>query len=162
MSHSPVSWEYQDEIVSSKLAQMVENHELHDHRADGTQGADLVGTWTASGATIAAGWSLSTNRYRLLLGGILVAYDFVVTRTGADLVAAGDGTVQPGNLTDNLILSGIPAAARVSAPQNLAGDALGPVMFTVESDGSISLISATTSGVISTGRNLRIRGVLWR
>lgn len=39
MAFSPVDWAYKEEATSVKLDQMVENTRVHDHRADGSQGA---------------------------------------------------------------------------------------------------------------------------
>lgn len=41
MVYSPVSWALGDPLTSAKLAQMVENFKVHDHRFDGSQGPPM-------------------------------------------------------------------------------------------------------------------------
>lgn len=60
MVYSPVAWAFKDQITSAKLAQMVENTLVHDHRSDGTQGDPMghlvPGAWTTgSPVAVAAG-----------------------------------------------------------------------------------------------------------
>lgn len=51
MPWSTVSWSFQATLVSSKLAQMVENLRVHDHRFDGTQGPAQP-RWASGRATV--------------------------------------------------------------------------------------------------------------
>jgi len=56
MSWIQVVWSFKDAITSAKLAQMVENVRVHDHRADGSQGASFgftayTPTWKGNGGT---------------------------------------------------------------------------------------------------------------
>ena len=162
--HLPVVWSYQDEATSTKLAQMVENTRTHDHRADGSQGAALVGEWvTATAAAAAGGWDVTAKRYRLLLGGALVQLDVVANRTGSDLTASNDGQINPGNLPDTEVLTGLPVEARPSLPVFFAADTgLGLVMVRATAEGALEVVSATTSGGVKTGQSLQMRPVLWR
>ena len=48
MPWSAVAWADQDELTSAKLAQMVENLRVHDHRFDGSRGAPVPRILTGS------------------------------------------------------------------------------------------------------------------
>lgn len=161
MTYTALSWAYREEATSAKLQAMVDNITEHDHRGDGSQGADLRGEWVdAVGVVASEGWSLTTKRYRILLGGELVAYDFLATRTGADLVGSGDNSAGPGNYTDSEILTGIPAAARALGHLPVLASSTAFVSSTA--DGRLVVVSGVPLGRINTGNALAIRGVLWR
>jgi hypothetical protein len=165
MAFSPVAWAYKAVITSAKLQQMVNNLLAHDHRADGSQGATLVDDWVTMGTvTGASGWTVLTKRYRLLLGGALVAFDLQVQRTGADLVATDAAGANPGNLADTQILSGIPSSVASTLPSAsfVCTDNAGSVVCRFNTDGTVDVVSATTSGGVKSGSSFYIRGVLWR
>lgn len=69
MAHSPVVWAFKDLVTSAKLAQMVENTKVHDHRADGTQGDPfghlLSPAWTSAAVNPSANVSAGLGTFTL-------------------------------------------------------------------------------------------------
>lgn len=169
MVFSVVDWTYKEEATSTKLDQMVENLLVHDHRADGAQGAALVGDWVDCTGDVSpgAGWALTggkVQRYRLLLGGALVEWDLSVTRTGAAVDGTGTATVNPGGIADATLLSGMPAAAEVLANEGRTinlGNALVNVTITADGRGLL-MTHMGTEHHFGTGAVARFQAVLCR
>lgn len=163
-SFGAVSWAYKALITSAKLQQMVDNIVAHDHREDGTQGAPLVEAWkTPTGVAAGAGFTLTRFRYRVLLGGRIVAYDAVVTRTGGQLAFTGTSGQNPGNVADVDLLTGIPTAARPAQLQLIAGGIAGQTLavIRVETSGKAVLASGVPAGTLETGETVVFGGTLW-
>lgn len=165
MVHAVVEWAYKQIVTSAKLAQMVENHLVHDHRADGTQGAALVGAWqTAAGVTAATGWTITgTPRYRLLSGGATIVVDVTFTRTGAEIRGNDVTENRPGNIADAALASGWPAAARPTVQQEIHATIPGTNPATVRFDpsGIVTLVYLSASAPVAVGDQVQIRGPLW-
>lgn len=163
-----VSWEYQDEVTSAKLAQMVEQVRAHDHRPDGSQGAALVEDWTTLGLSPGSGWSIGRARARRLLGGVLIALDVIATRTGAGITFNDETSGFPGALGGNsTVATGIPGGTDGYRPPfdyRLHADRDGgsPVAARLTTAGEIQLTGGTTAGRIPTGHGLVISGFVWR
>lgn len=167
MAFTPVAIAYKQVAASDDLNQLEENIETHDHRADGSQGAVLVGDWVDCTADVSAGagFALSgTQRYRLLCGGALVQVDFAVSRSGVDIVAGAVTAGKPGTIVDVTLVTNIPAAARPGDGQGIATDFNNCFVYAqVQSGGlTIALVSGVPSGKISAGDLVRLKAVLWR
>lgn len=166
MAFAAVDWAYKAIVTSAKLAQMVENLLVHDHRSDGTQGAALVGAWTTvSGLTASTGWSISgTPRYRIIAGAA-IQVDLVVARTGAELRGSDVTGNTPGNVTDTTIATGWPTAVRPAAgkSQSLVGEVGGtnPATVRFNPDGTVVLIYLSPSAPVATNDTITLRGHLW-
>lgn len=160
-----VSFVFREVLSFTKLNQLAANITSHDHRADGTQGAPMVGEWTSFDTLSAvSGWSIADGpRYRVLAGGTVVAIDVSVTRTGAQLDASTVDQANPGNFADAQILSGIPAAIRPTVDQYVVTDKQdnGIVSVRVDAAGTATLVAGVPSGAIQVGATIKIRGLLW-
>lgn len=159
-----VDWQYQDEVTSAKLAQMVENLRVHDHRADGSQGVALVEPWQTIGATAAAGWSVGTKRGRRLLGGALLAVDLTFTRTGGELVFSTVSQNNPGNLFPSVDVGTLPEGWRPSFLHEIKSDKGGAnggiLSLVVASTGVITLQGGTPSNRVRTGDDFNVGALL--
>lgn len=166
MAWAVVEWAYKQIVTSAKLAQMVENLRVHDHRADGTQGSPLVGAWTdVAGLTAAAGWSISgTPRYRIIATGVYLV-DLVVTRTGAEIRGSDVTAATPGNVTDTTVATGWPTAVRPAAgkAQSMQAEVGGtnPATVRFNPDGSLVLIYLSVAAPVATNDTVTLRGHLW-
>lgn len=70
--------------------------------------AGLVSAWTDMDLTPDAGFTVTSARYRVFLG-VLVVIDATFNRTGADIVATSVG-----NMPDTAVAHGVPSAIRPS------------------------------------------------
>lgn len=84
-----------------------------DFAIGGDEDAGLVSAWTNMSLTPAAGWTITSARYRVLLG-VFVCFDAVFTRVGGPIVATNVG-----NMPDTLVATGVPSAIRPAAVRYL-------------------------------------------
>lgn len=159
MAFSAVVWAYKDLVTSAKLAQMVENTRTHDHRADGSQGADLVGAWTTFTATAASGWSLSGLKYRKILGGVGYLVEVSATRTNATALTFNSS----GNVADETVATGLPAALTPNRSVYMVGNIPGIGEFTwrIDTSGTISITDGYPNASITNGTLVVMTGFLW-
>ncbi|MEV6545234.1 hypothetical protein [Streptomyces sp. NPDC051665] len=114
----------------------------------------LVVETATSGAAASGNWSLSSYNARRTRG--VCSFTLVLTRTTSSLTATAAGTTNPGNVGDELIGT-LPSGWR---PANdtyaIAGDGFADGTVKIAADGSVTLLSWSTSGVIQVGNNVKV------
>ncbi|KPI31169.1 hypothetical protein ACWGA9_39740 [Streptomyces sp. NPDC054950] len=126
-------------------------------RWSGTAWADyqppLVVETTTTGVTAQGNWSLSWFGARRTRG--VCSFSVGLTRLTSALTATAAGTTNPGNVGDELICA-LPAGWRpVVETYASASDGFADGAVRIAADGSVQLISWSTSGVIQVGNVLR-------
>ncbi|OIK25864.1 hypothetical protein [Streptomyces malaysiense] len=109
---------------------------------------------TTTGATATTDWTLTSYSARRTHG--MCSFTLALTRSGADLTATAAGTTNPGNVSDQLIAT-LPEGWRPTGETiAAASDGYADGSVRILADGSVYLITWSTSGVIQTGHNLRL------
>ncbi|MFD4556233.1 hypothetical protein ACFWP5_18290 [Streptomyces sp. NPDC058469] len=127
-------------------------------RWNGTAWADyqppLVVETATSGATVSGNWSLQSYNARRTHG--VCSFTLGLTRTTSSLTATAAGTTNPGNVGDEL-LGTLPSGWRpATETYATASDGYADGAARITTDGSVYLITWSTSGVIQVGNNVRI------
>lgn len=160
MVFTVVNVAYKSEATSAAINALFEDIRVHDHRADGTQGAPWAGSFVdflSPGTPIeaGAGWQLNRVRVRSLLGGAAALFDIQATRTGATIAANASG-----NMPDSVVLSQLPSWCTPANPQFLnGGDGSYAYQAYVQNNGSV-VIGAGSPGGIGTGTVQFINGLV--
>ncbi|MFJ4711242.1 hypothetical protein [Streptomyces sp. NPDC088785] len=127
-------------------------------RWSGTAWADYqppqVTETMTTGATASGNWSLSAYRARRTAG--ICSFSLVLLRTTSALTATAAGTTNPGNVADEL-LGYLPAGWRPTTDSYaVATDGYADGAVKLGTDGSVTLLTWSTSGVIQAGNSLRL------
>ncbi|MFF3333251.1 hypothetical protein ACFYWX_27485 [Streptomyces sp. NPDC002888] len=126
-------------------------------RWTGTAWADYqtpVAVETATtGVTASGNWSLTAFNARRTRG--VASFTVTLARTTSNLTATAAGTQNPGNVADELICT-LPAGWRpVTETYATASDGYADGSVRISTDGSVYLVTWSTSGVIQVGNSLR-------
>ncbi|MFJ8821633.1 hypothetical protein ACIREE_07605 [Streptomyces sp. NPDC102467] len=109
---------------------------------------------TTAGASATGNWTLAGYRARRV-GGVC-SFTLTLTRTTNNLTATAAGTTNPGNVGDETIGS-LPVGWRPAFDiYAIASDGYANGCVRVDSDGSLTLLSWSTSGVIQVGNSVRV------
>ncbi|WP_406439440.1 hypothetical protein OHB00_30500 [Streptomyces sp. NBC_00631] len=127
-------------------------------RWSGTAWADyqppLVVETTTTGATATGNWSLTSFSARRTRG--VCSFTLALNRTTSSLTATAAGTTNPGNVTDELMAT-LPSGWRPAVDSYaIATDGFASGAARIAVDGSVSLVTWATSGVIQVGNNVRV------
>lgn len=109
---------------------------------------------TTTGAAAGTDWSVNAYAARRTHG--VCSFTLGLTRTGAAITATAAGTTNPGNVTDQLVAT-LPAGWRPAGETYaVATDGFADGAVRILPDGSVYLVTWSTSGVIQTGNSLRL------
>ena len=113
----------------------------------------LVVETTTTGVTASGNWSLSAFNARRTRG--VCSFTVTLARTTSALTASAAGTTNPGNVADETICT-LPSGWRpVAETYAAASDGYADGTVRILADGTVQLISWSTSGVIQVGNSLR-------
>jgi hypothetical protein len=108
---------------------------------------------TTTGATASGNWSLTAFNARRTRG--VCSFTVALARTTSSLTSNAAGTTNPGNVADELICT-LPAGWRpATETYAIASDGYADGSVRISTDGSVYLITWSTSGVIQVGNSLR-------